>query len=171
LGSNIKDEGYGLTPCTLCVVTRLPAIIAALAAIFYAFWFAWGVSSAANLFGWRLPDSGGIGAVSVGIIESTSDLLIYVSAVVANRSIARWARQAGPFVRGVHLGHLAALLALPLLIVVSSGVLLGGLLPSGRSVAVVMLIITGLFVGQTGLLAVLLALFAWDRSRRPTRVL
>jgi hypothetical protein len=154
-------------------MTRLPAFIAGLAAIFFAFWFAWGVSSAANLFGWLTRDSegsGGIGAVSGGLIASASDLLIFVSALVANWSIAKWARHAGPFVRRMHAGHLAVLLAVPLLIVVSIGVLLGGLLPSGRAVMAMTLIITGFFVGQTGLLAVLLALFAWDRGRPPTRV-
>jgi hypothetical protein len=149
-------------------MTRLPPIVAGLAAILFAFWFAWGVSSAANLFGWLTRDSegsGGIGAVSGGLIASASDLLIFVFALVANRSIAKWARHAGPFVRRMHVGHLTVLLAMPLLIVVSIGVLSTSLQPSGRAVMLVMLIIPGLFAGQTGLLAVLLALFAWDRGR------
>jgi len=141
---------------------RLSVVFAGLGAILFAFWFV-------RELQWVVPlsvavgaGSGGIGAVSVGI---GAELMTFAAAVVANRLIARWARKSGAIVRRMHGIHSIAVVAIPILLVVwIAGVLAGVLSPGGRVVAAAVFSIGALFVGQLGLLSVLLALFAWQRT-------
>ena len=150
---------------------RLPALVAGLAAVLFALMFAWGTWSVVSLLALftRETGSGGIGAVSSGVVEY---LLPFVSAAIANRVIARWARQSGALVRGLHVTHSVMLLTVPVLIFAWILGLLGGAFTQGGSlVPFMMATIAALFIGQIGLMSILLALFALERRRPVLRTL
>ena len=56
---------------------------------------------------------GGVGAVSFGISEAV--VVELAPAVVANRVLARWARQAGRATRNIHRAHTVCLVLLPVI--------------------------------------------------------
>lgn len=141
---------------------RLSSALAGLGAALFAFWFVRELRWVVPLSGAVGAGSGGIGAVSVGI---GAELMMFAAAVVANRLIARWARESGTIVRRMHVIHSIAVVAIPILLIGwIADVLVGVLSPSGRVVAAAVFSIGALFIGQLGLLSVLLALFAWQRT-------
>ncbi len=144
-------------------MNRLSAIVAGLGAILFAFSFASELQWIVPFSGFVGEGSGGIGAVSVGV---GSELMMFAAAGVANRLLARWARTAGAAVRWMHIVHSAVVAAVPILLITwIAGALSGVLSPSGGIVAAAVFSIVGLFVCQLGLLSILLALFAWQRTR------
>jgi hypothetical protein len=141
---------------------RPSAVFAGLGALLFAFWFVSAVNWIVPLPGSFGEGSGGIGAVSVGVGR---ELLMFAAAFVANRLIARWARTSGAIARWMHVVHSAVVAAVPILLVTWIGGALSGLLsPSGRVVGAAVFSIAMLFIGQLGLMSVLLALFAWQRT-------
>ena len=108
--------------------------------------------------------SGGIGAVSVGFFGA--EPMMFVAAIVANRLIARWTRTSGSITRRMHVIHSIAIVMVPILVIMWIAAVLSGLLsPGGQVVAAAVFSIMTLYIRQLGLMSVLLALFAWQRTR------
>ena len=127
-------------------------IAAAIAAV-YGTTMLWGVGYVA----WSLADagSGGIGAVSSGLLEVVIPLAM---GTVTNRALAHWARRAGGATRTIHRVHTITLILIAVMVVLLVVELAG--LGVGPLWIVTGLIAAFTLAAQSLLLAVILALFA-----------
>lgn len=147
-------------------MTRFSAALAGLGAILFGFWVAWrlwlvvGVLESINSTG-----SGGIGAVSAGLLDVGPEPLIFVACAAANRLIARWARTARRSVRVLHIVHSAAIGAVLILTVLLLVEIVRGDPTAPTLVLIPALSIPALFLVQLAIMSILLALFAWQHRR------
>ena len=115
-----------------------------------------------NVFEFAGRGSGGIGAVSVGLIEFVPDLILFIAAAAANRLIAPWARISGALVRRLHLVHAAVIVSL---LILSMVFIAGVLFMTPAVILIDMLLMPLVFIAQLAIMSILLALFAWQRTR------
>jgi|SRR5262245_6613354 len=135
---------------------RLSGVVAGLGALLFAFWIASVLQWVVPLYTSFSEGSGGIGAVSVGLLGG--EPMMFAAAILANRLIARWARTSSPTIRRLHVLHSVTLVMIPILLIVwMAGGLSGFLSPGGQTMVAAVL-----FIGQLALMSVLLALFAWQ---------
>ena len=146
--------------------TRFARVGAALGAALFAVWFGLRLSDVLSLFAAFVPGPAGVGAVSMGITASpVLEALLFLAAIAANRLIARWA-QRSVLVRRLHLAHSGSLIAMPLLVLLWLAALVGGAFaPGGWMSLATVLSIAALFIGQMGIIAMLLAAYAWEPGR------
>ena len=152
-------------------MTRRSVAVAGLGATVFALWFVSGLQWITGIVMFVNASvgqgSGGIGAVSAGLISVIPDLLLFVAAVVANRLIAAWAWSSGALERRLHLAHSIAILAVTILSVVFIAGVLSALSTAPSLVMLIgMVLIPVLLTAQYGIMSILLALFTW-RRRKP----
>jgi len=136
-------------------------------AALFAVWFGLRLSDVLSLFAVFAPGPAGVGAVSIGITANpVLEAVIFLAAIAANRLIARWAERSPVLVRRLHLAHSGVLIAMPLVILLWLAALVGGAFaPGGWMSLATMLTIAALFIGQMGIIALLLAAYAWEPGR------
>jgi hypothetical protein len=137
-------------------------VVAGVAAVVFAYYGAvalWDVIASALEI---LPlSSGGLGAVSFGVVEG---LLLWLPSVLANRLLARPARRLGGLVRRLHRAHTITIVVSSLLLVVEAAALMSNAvaIPTYAVLAGVLLV-GGLVALQFLLLAATLLAFVWQQ--------
>ena len=147
--------------------TRFARVGAGIGAALFAVWFGLRLSDFLSLFAAFAPGPAGVGAVSIGITASPAlEAVIFLAAIAANRLIARWAQRSPVLVRRLHLTHSGSLIVIPPLILMWLAALVGGAFaPGGWMSLATVISIAALFIGQMGIIAMLLAAYAWEPGR------
>jgi hypothetical protein len=149
------------------MTTRFARVGAGIGAALFAVWFGLRLSDIRPLFAVFAPGPAGVGAVSMGITANpVLEALIFMAAIAANRVIARWTQRSAVLVRRLHLAHSGSLIAIPLVVLLWLAALVGGAFaPGGWMSLATVLSIAALFIGQMGIIAMLLAAYAWEPGR------
>ena len=152
-------DAAGLQPPISNARRAIAAVVAVLAAIYGA----GGLWSVVNiLFVVPRLESGGIGAVSAGIIDPIGLLgfALFATSIVANRWLAGWARRQPPAVTALHRAQTIALLIMAGAVALFVLLAVRGLMSDVRLGIAIALLAEIALAAQWLLLACVLAIFA-----------